>query len=201
MATRIRLQRHGKKGKAFFHIIVADSRSKRDGRFIEKVGTYNPNANPAQIDIDFERCLHWVHVGAEPSDTCRAILSYKGVLMKEHLLRGVSKGAHTEEQAEAKFNNWLDQKSGAIDSKKTGLAKAKADAERARLAAEKAKNDARAAAIAAANTPVEEVVEEAPAEETASTEEVAVEAAPTEEVAAEEAPASSEEATETKSEA
>lgn len=197
MATRIRLQRHGKKGKAFFHIIVADSRSKRDGRFIEKVGTYNPNANPAQIDIDFERCLHWVHVGAEPSDTCRAILSYKGVLMKEHLLRGVSKGAHTEEQAEAKFNNWLDQKSGAIDSKKTGLAKAKADAERARLAAEKAKNDARAAAIAAANTPVEEVMEEA-AEETATTEEVAV---AEEAQVTEEAPATSEEATETKTEA
>ena len=109
MATRIRLQRHGKKGKPFFHIVVADSRSKRDGRFIEKLGTYNPNTNPATIDLDFDRSVHWVSVGASPSETAKAILSYKGVLMKEHLMRGVTKGALTEEQMEAKYAKWLDR--------------------------------------------------------------------------------------------
>ena len=106
MATRIRLQRHGKKGKAFFHIVAADSRAKRDGKFIEKLGTYNPVSNPATIDINFERTLHWVTVGAEMSDTARAILSYKGVLFKSHLLKGVEKGAFTLEVAEKKFNVW-----------------------------------------------------------------------------------------------
>ena len=96
MSTRIRLQRHGKKGKPFYHIVVADSRSKRDGRFIEKLGTYNPNTDPATIDLDFDRSVHWVSVGASPSDTTKNILSYTGVLMKEHLMRGVTKGALTE---------------------------------------------------------------------------------------------------------
>lgn len=190
MATRIRLQRHGKKGKPFFHIVVADSRSKRDGRFIEKLGTYNPNTNPATIDLDFDRSVHWVSVGASPSETAKAILSYKGVLMKEHLMRGVTKGALTEEQMEAKYAKWLDEKSNIIDQKVNKLTKAKEDEEKARLAAEKEKNDARAAAIAEANAPA---VEEAPAEE-APVEEATAEVAEapaevTEEAKAEEAPA------------
>ena len=98
MATKIRLQRHGKKGKPFFHLVAADSRAKRDGKFIEKLGTYNPTANPAIIDIDFENTLKWVQTGAEMTNTARAILSYKGVLYKNHLLNGVKKGALTAEQ-------------------------------------------------------------------------------------------------------
>jgi small subunit ribosomal protein S16 len=187
MATRIRLQRHGKKGKPFFHIVVADSRSKRDGRFIEKLGTYNPNTNPATIDLDFDRSVHWVSVGASPSETAKAILSYKGVLMKEHLMRGVTKGALTEEQMEAKYAKWLDEKANIIDQKVNKLSKAKEDEEKARLAAEKEKNDARAAAIAEANAPV---VEEAPAEEAPAEEATAeVAEAPSEEAPAETAPA------------
>jgi len=187
MATRIRLQRHGKKGKPFFHIVVADSRSKRDGRFIEKLGTYNPNTNPATIDLDFDRSVHWVSVGASPSETAKAILSYKGVLMKEHLMRGVTKGALTEEQMEAKYAKWLDEKANIIDQKVNKLSKAKEDEEKARLAAEKEKNDARAAAIAEANAPV---IEEAPAEEAPAEEATAeVAEAPSEEAPAETAPA------------
>ncbi|GAB5539351.1 MAG: hypothetical protein Salg2KO_14540 [Salibacteraceae bacterium] len=156
MPARIRLQRHGRKGKPFFHIVVADQRSKRDGRYIEKLGTYNPNTNPASIDLDFDRSVYWVGVGAQPSDTAKAILSYKGVLMKEHLMRGVAKGALTEEQMEAKFNKWMEEKAGRIDQKVSGLAKKQAEEEKSRLAAEKEKSDARAAAIAEANTPAEE---------------------------------------------
>ncbi len=110
MATRIRLQRHGKKSKAFFHIVAADSRSKRDGKFIEKIGTYNPNTNPATIEINFDAAIKWVQVGAEMTDTARAIMSYKGVLYKNHLLNGVKKGALTAEQVEEKFAKWLSDK-------------------------------------------------------------------------------------------
>lgn len=175
MATRIRLQRHGKKGKPFFHIVVADERSKRDGRFIEKLGTYNPNTNPATIDLNFDRSLHWVGVGAQPSDTARAILSYKGVLMKDHLQRGVQKGALTQEQAEAKFAKWLDEKYSKIEGKKTGLSKAREEEEKARLAAEREVNRARAARQSEAAAAAEEVetVEETPAEETSPEAEVA----------------------------
>ena len=116
MATKIRLQRHGKKGKAFYHIVAADSRAKRDGRFIEKLGTYNPNTNPATINIDFDRTLNWVKDGAEMTDTARSILSYKGVLYKNHLIKGVLKGALTEEQVEEKFSNWIEEKSKKIES-------------------------------------------------------------------------------------
>ena len=122
MATRIRLQRHGKKGKPFFHLVAADSRAKRDGKFIEKLGTYNPTANPAVIDINFDATLTWVQNGAEMSDTARAILSYKGVLYKNHLLNGVKKGALTAEQVEERFNKWLADKEAKIDNKITGLA-------------------------------------------------------------------------------
>ena len=167
MPTKIRLQRFGKKGYAFFHVVVADSRAPRDGKFIEKLGTYNPNNNPATIDINFERSLHWVKTGAQPTDTCKALLSYKGVIYKNHLDKGVGKGALTQEQADKKFAAWLSEKEGKIDGKKAGLSKAAQDAEKARMAAEKVANEKKAAAVLAKNTPppaVEEVVaEEAPA--------------------------------------
>lgn len=171
------MQRHGRKGKAFFHIVIADSRSPRDGRFIEKIGTYNPITNPAQIELDLDRAVHWLQVGAEPSNTARNILSYKGALMKKHLLGGVAKGAFSQEEAEKRFENWLEERANAVQAKKDGLAKAKADAKSAALEAEKKKSEARVA--------VEE--EEAPAEEVEATEEnaeVAVEET-TEEVVAE----------------
>jgi small subunit ribosomal protein S16 len=175
MATRIRLQRHGRKGRPIFTIVVADSRSKRDGRFIERLGQYNPNTNPATIDLAFDRALDWVMKGAEASDTARAILSYKGVLMKKHLLGGVSKGALTAEQAEAKFNAWLESKEAQITGKVANLVASKEDNKKARLAAEAETNQKRAAAIQAKNTPAVEFAEEVVAEE--ASEEVANEAA------------------------
>ncbi|HLU87134.1 MAG TPA: 30S ribosomal protein S16 [Taishania sp.] len=185
MATRIRLQRHGKKGYAFFHIVAADSRAKRDGKFIEKLGTYNPNTNPATIDINFDRTLHWVQVGAELTDTARAILSYKGVLYKNHLIKGIAKGALTEAQVEEKFNKWLADKEAKITSKVDGLAKAKADKKAEALKAEAAANEAKAKAIEAKNTPaVEETAEEVATEEVA-TEEATEETASEEETSAE----------------
>ena len=174
MATKIRLQRHGKKGKPFYYIVVADSRAPRDGRFIERLGSYNPNTNPATIDINFDKTLDWVNTGAQPTDTCRAILSYKGVLYKKHLQGGVKKGALTPEQAEEKFQAWLDQKDGKITGKKSSLVAAKEDAKKAALVAEAKKKEEKAAAIAAKNAPVAE--EEAPAtEEEAASEEPAAE--------------------------
>lgn len=164
MATKIRLQRHGKKGNAFYYIVVADSRAPRDGRFIERLGSYNPNTNPATIDINFDKALNWVNSGAQPTDTCRAILSYKGVLYKKHLQGGLKKGALTEEQVEEKFNAWLEQKEGKISGKKTGLAKAKDDARQAAIAAEAKKKEAKAAAVAAKNTPPAEELAAADAE-------------------------------------
>ena len=158
MATKIRLQRHGKKGKPFYYIVVADARAPRDGRFIERLGSYNPNTNPATIEINFDKTLDWVNSGAQPTDTCRAILSYKGVMYKKHLQGGAKKGAFPEDQVETKFQEWLDQKEGKITGKKTGLSTAKEDARKAALVAEAKKKEAKAAAIAAKNT--------APAEET-----------------------------------
>ena len=175
MATKIRLQRHGKKGKPFYHIIVADARAPRDGRFIERLGSYNPNTNPATIDINFDKTLDWVNNGAQPTDTCRAILSYKGILYKKHLQGGVQKGALTEEQAETKFQAWLDQKEGKITGKKTGLVSAKEEARKAALAAEAKKKQDRAAAIIAKNTPPAEEVEEQEEAPVAETETLAAE--------------------------
>ena len=169
MATKIRLQRHGKKGYAFFHLVVADSRAKRDGKFIEKLGVYNPNTNPATIDINFDQTLHWVGVGAEMSDTARAILSYKGVLYKNHLLKGVKKGAFTEEEAEKRFESWLKEKDSKIEKKKTGLSTAAEKAEKDRLSAEKAKNEERAAAQAAAAQAAEAAEAEAVVENVSDT--------------------------------
>ena len=169
MATKIRLQRHGKKGKPFYYIVVADARAPRDGRFIERLGSYNPNTNPATIEINFDKTLDWVNDGAQPTDTCRAILSYKGVMFKKHLQGGLKKGALTEEQVDTKFQDWLDHKEGKITGKKENLTSAKDDARKAALIAEAKKKEDRAAAIAAKNAPVaEEVTEEAPADETSA---------------------------------
>lgn len=191
MATKIRLQRHGKKRYPFYHIVVADSRAKRDGKFIEKIGTYNPNTNPATIDMDFERALHWVKTGATPTDTARAILSYKGVLLKNHLDKGVLKGALSEKDAEKKFEAWVNDKSSKIEGKIDSLSKAKDEAKAKALEAEKEVNAAKAAKLAAKNAPEVEEVEEAPAVEGEATEEApaaeATEEAPAAE--AEEAPA------------
>ena len=114
MATKIRLQRHGKKRRPFYHIVIADSRAKRDGKFIEKIGTYNPNTKPASIDLNFDSALSWLQKGAIPTDTARAILSYKGVLLKKHLLDGVKKGAFDENTAEERFNKWINEKEEKI---------------------------------------------------------------------------------------
>jgi small subunit ribosomal protein S16 len=168
MPVKLRLQRHGKKGKPFYWIVAADSRSKRDGRFLEKLGTYNPNTNPAQVEINIDSAVQWLENGAQPTDTTRAILSYEGVLLKKHLAGGVKKGALTEEQAEEKFQAWKTEKLSKIDSKKSDIQKAK-EAEAAKaLAAEKAANEAR---IAAAAPVPEATTEEATAETAEASEE------------------------------
>lgn len=172
MATKIRLQRFGKKGKPFYHVVVADARAPRDGKFIERLGSYNPNTNPATIEINFEKALDWVNKGAQPTDTCRAILSYKGVMYKKHLEGGVKKGALTAEQAETKFAEWLQGKEGKIEGKKESLTKSKDEVKKAALAAEAKKKEEIAAAITAKNTPAPEVVEEEVSEETAEATEV-----------------------------
>jgi small subunit ribosomal protein S16 len=166
MATKIRLQRHGKKGKPFFHLVASDARTPRDGRFIEKLGVYNPTTNPATIDIHFDRCLHWVSVGAEPTDTVRAILTYKGVMFKHHLNGGVKKGALTQDQADAKFEKWAKEKETKIQGKKEGLNKKAEEDTRSRKKHESDVNVAKAKKIAAKQ---QEVVAEAkePVTETA----------------------------------
>jgi small subunit ribosomal protein S16 len=163
MPVKIRLQRHGKKGKPFYWIVAADSRAKRDGRFLEKLGTYNPNTNPATINLDIDGSVKWLQNGAQPTDTARAILSYKGAMLKNHLAGGVKKGAFTEEEAEKKFQAWLDEKAGKVSAKEEGLAKAQADAKAKALEAEKAVNEARIAA-AQPEPEVEEADEEPVAE-------------------------------------
>ncbi|SFC85619.1 30S ribosomal protein S16 [Algibacter pectinivorans] len=164
MPVKIRLQRHGKKGKPFYWIVAADARSKRDGKYLEKLGIYNPNTNPATVELNVDGAVTWLQNGAQPTNTAKTLLSYKGAMLKNHLAGGVRKGALTEEQAEAKFTAWLEEKEAKIQAKADGLsdveAKAKADA----LAAEKAVNEARIAAAAPA--PVEEeATEDAPAAE------------------------------------
>jgi small subunit ribosomal protein S16 len=150
MPVKLRLQRHGKKGKPFYWIVAADSRAVRDGKFLEKIGTYNPIANPAIIDIDVDAAVQWLEKGAQPTDTTRAILSYKGVLFKKHLIGGVKKGAFTQEEAEKKFVAWLEEKATKIDQKKAKLAKAKADEKTKLLEAEKALNEEKLVAAKAA---------------------------------------------------
>lgn len=189
MAVKIRLARRGRKKLAMYDVVVADARAPRDGRFIEKLGTYNPNTNPASIDIDADKAFDWVMKGAQPTDTARAILSYKGVMLKKHLQVGVNKGAITQEQADEKFQAWLDGKESQIQGKVDSLAKDKAAKAKAKLEAEAKVKEARAEAIAAKNKVEEEVVEEATEE---ATEEAATEEAPAAEAATEEAPAAEE---------
>ena len=221
MPVKIRLQRHGKKGKPFYWVVAADARAKRDGRYLEKIGTYNPNTNPASVNINVDAAVKWLENGAQPTDTARTLLSYRGVMLKHHLNGGVRKGAHTQEEADIKFEAWVTEKEAKIQAKVEGLSKAEADERAKALAAEKEVNEKRiadakaveeeaiaaeAAAEAEAETAVEEAteeaaVEDAPAAEEA-TEEVAVEDAPaaeeaTEEVAAEDAPAAAEAEAET----
>ena len=196
MPVKIRLQRHGKKGKPFYWIVAADARAKRDGKYLEKLGTYNPNTNPAQINLDVDGSVQWLQNGAQPTDTARAILSYKGVMMKNHLAGGVRKGALTQEQADAKYNAWLEGKGNAVEAKKATLADAKEKLKAEALAAEKAVNAARVAANAPVVeeevAPVEEATPEADApvaEATTEVEAPAEEAAPEAEATVEEAPA------------
>ncbi|MBT3281423.1 MAG: 30S ribosomal protein S16, partial [Cryomorphaceae bacterium] len=197
MAVKIRLQRHGKKGKPFYWIVAADARSKRDGKYLEKIGTYDPNQKPASIDLDFDSALSWLDKGAQPTNTAKAILSYTGVLMKKHLNGGVKKGAFTEEEAKKKFDKWMKEKSAKVEKKiedvKTALESNKKEARlkeeeyrKKKLEDAKAKDEAKAAEEA----PAEEApAEEAPAEEAPADEAKAAEEAPAEEAPAEEAPA------------
>ncbi len=180
MPTKIRLQRHGRKGYAFYHIVVADSRSPRDGKFIEKLGTYNPITQPATIDINFDSAVSWIEKGAQPTDTCRAILSYKGVLYKKHLQGGVAKGAFDQAEADRRFAAWLGDKEGRIVKGADAIVKAKEDARKARLEAEAKKKADIAAKVAAKKSPLAEEVaavteEEAPAAESSEEEAPAAE--------------------------
>ena len=209
MSVKIRLQRHGKKGKPFYWVVAADARSKRDGKYLEKIGTYNPNTNPATIDLNLDSAVRWLHNGAQPTDTAKAILSYKGALLKHHLDGGIRKGALTQEQADAKLAAWLEAKAGKVDAKKDGLSKAQAAAKAKAFKAEQAVNakrledaakaeaDAIAAESAVEEVEVEETVaevEETPAAEVEVEETVAeVEETPAAEVVAEEAVAEVEE--------
>ena len=221
MPVRIRLQRHGKKNKPFYWIVAADSRSKRDGRYLEKIGIYNPNTNPATVEVDVDQAVKWLENGAQPSDTARTLLSYRGAMMKFHLNGGVRKGAFSEDEAEKRFEAWLEEKQSKIQAKIEGLDKDKANHLAQRMEAEKAVNQKRMAELTAEpeaevtaeteNTEAPEVSAEAIAEEAPSAEaeapeqeatpeaeatpdvEVAVEEAPAEAIASEETPAAVEE--------
>ena len=148
MPTKIRLQRKGKKGQPFYHLVVADGRAPRDGRFIERLGTYNPMTHPATIEIDFDRSLYWVQVGAQPTDTARSILSHKGVLMMHHLLKGATKGAFTEEQAHEKFQAWLNDKQEKMEKAKKDKELESKDSAKKKLEEERKVNETRAAELA-----------------------------------------------------
>ena len=148
MATRIRLQRHGRKGYAFYPIVVADSRAPRDGKFIERIGSYNPNTNPATISLDFDRALYWVEVGAQPTDTVRSILSHEGVLLMKHLRVGVKKGAFTEEEAKLRFNVWKDARDKKLKSAQEASEAQKAAEDKARFDAEVEKKKLKGEAVA-----------------------------------------------------
>lgn len=172
MPTRIRLQRKGKKGRPYYHVVVADSRAPRDGKYIERIGAYDPNQNPAFIELNNEKALDWLQKGAQPSDTCRAILSYTGIVYKNHLANGVKKGAFTQEEAERRFDIWLNAKNTKIESKKSGLAQSADAAKKERIATETKKAADMAAALSAKlaaaayvpPAPVEEAAPEAAAE-------------------------------------
>ena len=183
MAVKIRLARRGRKKQAIYDVVIADARAPRDGRFIEKIGIYNPNTDPATIKIDNEKAFQWVMNGAQPTETVKAMLSYRGVLLRKHLQIGVIKGAITQEEADKKYQAWLDGKESQISGKVEQLAKAKDDAKKAKLDAEAKVNAARAEAIAAKKAEAEAA--NAPAvEEEAATEEVEASAEATEEAPA-----------------
>ncbi len=167
MAVKIRLARKGRKRTAFYHIVVADSRSPRDGRYIERIGNYNPRTNPATIELDFDKALGWLQKGALPTETCRAILSYKGVLLKKHLLEGVKKGAFDEAEANRRFEAWMKQNEEKIESKRSNIEKSKDADVSKRLLAEKKVNEERAARLAKkqAELAAKEQAETAPEEE------------------------------------
>ena len=174
MSVKIRLSRHGKKHNAYYHIVVADARAPRDGKFIEVIGNYNPNTNPATINLNSDKALAWLGNGAQPTDTCRAILSYKGVLFRNHLQKGVTKGVLTQEAADAKFVAWEEGKVNKIEEKKVNLTSSAKKSREDRLADEKKKKEAKAEAIRIKNTPppveesapvAEESAPEAPAAE------------------------------------
>jgi len=148
MPVKIRLTRHGRKRKPFYHIVIADSRAPRDGRYVEEIGKYNPSTNPATIELNFEKALDWVQKGAQPTDTCRAILSYKGVMYKKHLLDGVKKNAFSMEEAEKRFSEWMAKKDSQIQAKRDGLEKQATDASKKRMEAETKIKEARAAELA-----------------------------------------------------
>ncbi len=186
MAVKIRLQRHGKKGKPFYHIVIADARAARDGKFIEKLGTYNPMTNPATIELNVDSACTWLKNGAQPTETVRNILSYKGVLLKRHLQIGVEKGAITQETADAKFNAWLDEKNKKIEAKKAACSNSKRENAKASLEREMQVKEAKAALIAKKREEAAKAKAEA---EAASQEEAATEEAPNETAEATEAPA------------
>ena len=173
MAVKIRLQRRGHKDYAFYPIVIADSRAPRDGKFIERIGSYNPNTDPAPIRLNFERALYWLNCGAIPTDTVRRILSYEGVLLMKHLQGGVKKGAFTEEEAQKRFDAWKKEKLAAIEAKKNKLSEAKKADKKARLEAETAKNAEKAEAVAQKRAELAKAAAEAAAE---ATEEVVAEA-------------------------
>ena len=211
MPVRIRLQRHGKKGKPFYWIVAADGRAKRDGRYLEKIGTYNPNTNPASVELDVDRAVKWLENGAQPSDTARTLLSYRGAMIKHHLNGGVKKGAFSQEEADKRFATWLEEKQAKIQMKIDGLDKDEATDLAQRLEAEKAVNQKRIADLSAAakveettegeatEATAEASIEEASADETPGVDEIkleeipADEPSPTEEVKNEDTPAEEEE--------
>jgi small subunit ribosomal protein S16 len=221
MPVRIRLQRHGKKDKPFYWIVAADGRAKRDGRYLEKIGIYNPNTNPATVELDIDQAVKWLENGAQPSDTARTLLSYRGAMMKHHLNGGVTKGAFSQEEADKRFAAWLEEKQAKIQAKIDGLDKDQASDLAQRMEAEKAVNQKRIDDLTAApeaeeaaegetaetsaeevtasetEAPQEEVAVEEAAEETPAVEEPKAEEAPAEEAVeepkAEEAPANEEE--------
>lgn len=189
MPVKIRLQRHGKKGKPFYWIVAADARSKRDGRYLEKLGTYNPNTNPATVKVKLDNAVNWLEKGAQPTDTARTLLSYRGVMLKHHLNGGIRKGALSQEEADKKFAAWLEEKEAKIQAKKDGLSQSESELKAKRLADEKAVSDKRLADAAAAEA--EAAAEDAAAESTEA-EEATTEAA---EAPAEQTEAPAEEAT------
>ena len=191
MPVKIRLQRHGKKGKPFYWVVAADARSKRDGKYLEKLGIYNPNTNPATIELNLDNTVQWLHNGAQPTDTARAILSYKGALLKHHLDGGVKKGALTQEQADEKLAKWIEEKTNKVESKKQGLSSSKEEAKAKAIAAEKKVNEDRIAAAKKAEADLiaaETASEETEVAEAAADDAVEAPAAETTEEAVAEAP-------------